>query len=934
MKKNMISLLLLFFVTGAAAQNVETDKSFRIGMLKNGMTYYIRHNNKEEGIADFYIAQRVGSILEEPRQRGLAHFLEHMAFNGSQNFRNTPESPSIVHWCETHGIKFGANLNAYTSVDETVYHVSAVPVKNGANIDSTLLILHDWSHYLNLDDKEIDKERGVVHEEWRTRRAGMAVQRMMEDALPIIYKDTKYADCMPIGKMEIVDNFTYNDLRDYYHKWYRPDLQAIIVVGDVDVDNVEKKIQAIFSKIPMPENPAVREYFPVQDNEKMIVASQKDPEQPIMLVNLYMKRNATPDAEKNSLKYQRDTYIDNLISYMTGSRLDEMQDQPVKPCLSASARLSQFFISRTKDAFALSFGARQENSKGSFDAAIGVIEQIRQHGFTQAELDRAKAFRQKVADRQYNERNDRRNSYYVRKAQHNFLEWEPITTEEYDKQLADRFYREITLEEVNQATLEAITNQNQVLVVYAPDKPDFNIPSDAELEQWVIEAQSKSYPKYEEKKIIKKLIPDLPKKGSIKTEKASLHGTTELTLSNGVKVYFKKTDYQKDQISLHLFGEGGISLYPDSDIPNTAFISTAAKEGGVGQFSPVELNKILAGKTVRVSPKVNIETQAISGTSSVKDVRTLFELTYLYFTDLRRDDEAFQSELNRMRSFLTNREASPNVSYNDSIAAIVYGNSPRVQPVRSSTIDQVNYERVLQIYKERFSNASNFKMILMGNISLDTIRPLLERYIASLPATGEKETFAKTYPDVRNCNEVHRFEREMSTPLSKVTVFYTWDEPYTAKKDLELDIFKRILSIAYTDSVREEKGGVYGVSLQADLDETSNPHAMLKIAFDTDPDKYAMVMPIITYQIEQIARKGPEPTSMQKVKEYLRKQYDQASITNDYWHYVIYNELRHGIDFDKDYKHILHGITPQDIQHVAQNMLSSNRRIEVTMLSK
>ena len=475
------AFVLLLLVTGALAQNVTTDNSFRIGRLKNGMTYYIRHNNKEKGIADFYIAQRVGSILENPDQRGLAHFLEHMAFNGSKNFKNTDASPSIVHWCEAHGIKFGTNLNAYTSIDETVYNVSAVPVKNPAVVDSTLLILHDWSHYLDLDDKEIDKERGVIHEEWRTRRAGMASQRLMEQALPIIYKGTKYEDCMPIGTMEIVDHFPYKVLRDYYHKWYRPDLQAIIVVGDVDVDQMEKKIQAVFSSIPMPANAAKRNYYPVNDNDKMIVASLKDSEQPIMLVTLYMKRDATPDAEKSTIRYQRDGYVDDLISYMVGERLDEMQDRNPKPCLSASARIGQFLVSRTKDAFTLSFGVRQENIKGSFDAAIGTIEQIRQHGFTPSELERAKAFRRKVIDRQFNERNDRRNSYYVRRAQHNFLDAEPITSEAYNKQLDEQFSREVTLKEVNAAMREAITDRNQVLVIYAPDKPEVKIPSDAEL---------------------------------------------------------------------------------------------------------------------------------------------------------------------------------------------------------------------------------------------------------------------------------------------------------------------------------------------------------------------------------------------------------------------------------------------------------------------
>lgn len=916
------------------AQPLRTDSSYRIGRLDNGMTYYIRHNAKEAGIADFYIAQRVGSILEEPRQRGLAHFLEHMAFNGSQNFKDTPQSPSIVHWCEAHGVKFGANLNAYTSVDETVYHVGAMPVKNGANIDSTLLILHDWSHYLDLTDKEIDKERGVVHEEWRSRRSAMAVQRLMEQAMPIVYKGSKYADCLPIGYMDIIDNFPYQDLRDYYHKWYRPDLQAIIVVGDIDVDAVEGKIKRIFGNIPMPKNPAERKYYPVADNDSMIVAYLADKEQPIMLVSLYMKRDATPDSLKGSEQYLRDGYIDNLISYMVGDRLDEMQDANPKPCLSASARLSSFFISKTKDAFTLSFGARQDNVKGSFDAAVGTIEQIRQHGFTASELARAKAFRQKFADKQFNIRDDRRNSYFVRRAQNNFLDSEPLISEADNKALTEKFGREVTLDEVNKAMRDAITDRNQVLVVYSPEKEGFPVFTENELRKFVTDAQQREYPEYEEKAIADKLVDKLPAPGRIVSEKPGMHGTTEIKLSNGAVVYFKHTDYNKDQVLMRFFGEGGTSLYPDSDVPNINFLGTAISTGGLGQFSSTDLGKALAGKTVKVNAGIGDQTQTIVGSSSPKDLKTMMELTYLYFTNLRRDDSAFGAELNRMKSFLTNREANHNVSYNDSLAAILYGNSPRVQPVKADMVDKVNYDRVLQIYGERFSNASNFKMIILGNISIDSLRPLLCQYIASLPSTGRKETFANTYPDIRNCNEVHRWTRKMETPLAKVSIFYTWQEPYNAKTDLEMDILKRVLSIAYTDSVREEKGGVYGVSVETSLDKTSNPRALMKVSFNTDPGKYDMVIPVVYRQVDNIAKHGPLASSMQKVKEYLLKQYDQVTITNDYWNYVVYNQLRYGVDFDKDYKKLVNEVKASDIQRLAKNMIDSNRRIEVTMLSE
>jgi len=935
MRKNFTLILLLFLiaVTGAA-QPLPLDGSYRVGKLRNGLTYYIRHNAKEAGLADFYIAQRVGSILEEPRQRGLAHFLEHMAFNGSQNFQGTTSSPSIVHWCESHGIKFGANLNAYTSVDETVYHVGAVPVRQQSVIDSTLLILHDWSHYLNLTGTEIDKERGVIHEEWRNRRSGMAVQRLMEQAMPIIYKGSKYADCLPIGSMDIVDNFPYKDLRDYYHKWYRPDLQAIIVVGDIDVDQMEQKIKQTFGSIPMPDNPAKRIYYPVPDNGKMIVAKLKDAEQPIMLVHLYMKRAATPDSKKNTNQYMRDGYIDALISYMTGERLNEMQDASPKPCLSATARLGMYFVSKTKDAFSLSFGARQDNVKGSFDAAVGVVERIRQHGFTQSELDRAKAFRAKVADRAWQARNDRRNNYYVKLAQANFLNGEPLLSAEESKSLNDEFEQTVSLEEVNRAMRTAITDKNQVLVTYMPDKSGFTSITEQQLEQYVLDAQAKKYPPYKEKAAPAKLMKETPRPGRIVSEKPSVNGTTELTLSNGVKVYYRRTNYQADYLMTRLWGEGGASLYPADDKPNINMISTAISEAGVGNLSKSDLDKVLSSKIVRIRPSVGTKTQSINGTSSLKDAETLFQLTYLYFTQPRRDEKAFANELDRTRSFLTNRNASPKVSYNDSIAYAVYGDNPRTRPFQLSDLDKVSYDRVLQIYKDRFADATGFRMMVIGDISLDSLRPLLTTYIASLPASGRMEKAIDNYPAVVDGMNVHEWTRDTKTPQSNVTVFYTWQEPATSKNDLTLDALRRVLSIAYVDSVREEKGGVYGISTEASIDPDGKPTGILKLSFTTGPDKYKEIMPVVLQQLQNIADNGIVEESLKKVKEYLTKQYGQAVITNDYWNYVIYNHLRYGIDYDKDYLRMVNDLTPNDLQQMARRIVNSHRRIIVTMHSK
>jgi len=935
MNRYILSLIALVLLPLTVAAQLPQDPEVRTGKLKNGLTYYIRHNAKEAGLADFYIAQRVGSILEEPRQRGLAHFLEHMAFNGTKNFPGKNGKPGIVPWCESIGVKFGANLNAYTSIDQTVYHIGSAPLTREGIIDSCLLVLHDWSHYLLLEDEEIDKERGVIHEEWRTRRAGMAVQRMQELVMPKIYGGTKYEDCMPIGSMDIVDNFPYQDLRDYYHKWYRPDLQAIVVVGDIDVDKMEKKIKKTFSSIPMPKNAAERIYYPVNDNEKMIVAIEKDAEQPIVLCHIYQKRDATPDSEKNSEAYLRGDYIDGLISTMLNDRFAELRQQPGSPVQSASGRASTFFISRTKEAFSMSVSCKQDNILGGLIAAVGVAEQARQHGFTQSELDRAKKLYLNAAERRYNMRNDYRNSHYVNACVSHFLTGEPLVSVDYELENTRRLDKEVTLDEVNAATSELITDKNQVVVMYAPDKEGVVLPGEEQIEQVILAAQRLAYAPYTEPQLADNLVSQLPQAGAIVGEQPYRHGFTEYTLSNGMKVYARKTDYSADMVSLSMQAEGGTSLYGDEDIPNFNLISSCVTESGIGEFDAITLRKMLMGKSANVGPSVGSKGQSISGLSSVKDMKTMFELTYLYFTSPRRDTTAFNEFIARNRAFLTNRNASPKVDYNDSIRAILYGHHRRMEPVVQSTLDRVSYDRILEIYKERFSDASNFKTVIIGNYDESELKRLLCQYLAVLPASGKHEqTNYSNVPQIVAGQAVHKFTKKMATPLANVSIFYTADVPFTAQSDLELDFLKRCLSIAYTDSVREEKGGTYGVSVDFELAKDDQPNTTFKISYNADPDRYEELNPIIYKQLQNIAENGPVESSMAKVKQYLTKQYSQMVITNDYWSYIIWHELDDDTDFDINYCKMVEDMTPQQVQRMAQRLLAAKRCIEVTMLSE
>lgn len=937
MKKQFLSLFLLLLAPASLfAQTVEQDASIRQGKLKNGLTYYIRHNAKEAGLADFYIAQRVGSILEEPRQRGLAHFLEHMAFNGTKHFPGKGKQLGIVPWCETIGVKFGTNLNAYTSVDQTVYHIGSAPIKREGIIDSCLLVLNDWSQFINLEPKEIDKERGVIHEEWRNRRTGMAMQRMMENVMPKIYKGSKYEDCLPIGNMDIVDNFPYQDLRDYYQKWYRPDLQTIVVVGDFDVDMMERKIQKLFGKIKAHKNPAERIYYPVNDNDKMIVAIEKDKEQPIILGHLYMKSETTPDSEKNSVKYQREDYINGLITYMLNGRLVEKKQVANPPFMSATVKNGAFFVSRTKDAFSLSISCKQDNVLGGVSVAVGEVERARQHGFTQSELERAKKLYLNAAERQLKMEKDYKNSHYVSQCVNNFLEGEPILTPTYNLQLVKLFDGEVSLDEVNSQVGEIITDKNQVFIMYEPDKDGFVVPSESEIESTVLAAQQKRYDAYQEEQVPATLMAALPAPGKIVSEKPyGKFGMTEIVLSNGMKVYVKSTDYQADQITMSMRGEGGTSVYGDEDIPNFAFLSGSITEAGVGDFTATRLRKALAGKSLKLAPSITSEGQRITGTSSVKDLETMLQLAHLYFTAPRKDSMAFEGMMNRNLSLLKNRNASSKVVYNDSLSATLYDHNVRMAPVTVEIVKKADYNRIFEIYRERFSDASNFKTVFIGKVDMAQLRPLLCQYLATLPSTHKAEKSNKAnVPQIVKKNEVVKFVHKQETPLANVSVFYTANVPFSPKNDLVLDILTRVLQIAYTDSVREEKGGTYGVGVSFNLEKEDNPNALLRISYKSDPKRYEELNPVIYKQLLNIADHGPVASSMDKVKKYLKKQYGQMAITNDYWSYVIWHQLDDDADFDKDYCKMVDNLTASDVQKMAKELLKQNHRVEVTMLSE
>lgn len=931
--KHFLTIVALFFACNIYAQQgkIDNDNTIRKGILPNGMTYYIRHNAQTKGVADFYIAQKVGSILEEKRQRGLAHFLEHMAFNGTKHFPGNTLQPGIVAWCESVGIKFGANLNAYTSVDQTVYNISAAPVTREGVIDSCLLILNDWSHELLLTDKEIDKERGVIEEEWRTRRSGMAMQRLSEQAMPVIYAGTKYSDCMPIGNIDIVRTFPYNDLRDYYSKWYRPDLQAIIVVGDINEDKIEEKIKKLFAKIPLPQNPAHRIYYPIGNNEKMILYTATDKEQPTVNFTLYMKRDVTPKQERNTIQNYADDYKTNILRMAINDRLEELSRTKNAPFISASVRSGNFFLASTKDAFELSGVLKEGKALEAIQLLVGEVERARANGITIDELKRGKAEMLSYAENDYNDRSNRRNGEFVEQCVQNFLEETPIIEPEKELEIVRKLDKTVTIDDVNALAKTIITNQNQVVTMFGPDKNTFKMPTNSSIENAILKAQKQHYTPYKtQNTLTERLITKLPKPGSIISERTYKYGYTEFTLSNGLKVYVRSTNFEPDEVNLKLFSLGGKNIYPDSEMPNLTYLMAGATIGGVAQYNDLTLEKMLAGKTATVTPFIDNDTRGMAGTSNVKDTKTLLELVYLYFTQPRKDPQAFKNLMEQQQEFLTNAHVNPMLAYNDTLHKVAYATN-RMASMDKEQLKRVNYNRIMHIYKELFANAANFKLILTGNININKLKPLLCQYIATLPSNNAKETIGTYEPKLVDGKKTYIFHKKQTTPTAITTIVIKGKMEYNNRNELLMDAIGQLLRIVYTEKVREDKGGTYSVQVSGDLQHHPNDEALLRIAFQTDPQKYNSLIPIVYKELEKMATEGPSQQDLDKVKAYELKVYNQVLRMNNYWEYVLYTDLYNGIDVDTDFRYIVENMTCDDIRTTLRNLLNQNNCIEVTM---
>lgn len=910
-------------------QPLPTDPNTRIGKLPNGLTYYIRHNEYPKGQANFYIAQKVGSVQEEEEQRGLAHFLEHMCFNGTENFPGN----ELIRYLESIGVKFGAQLNAYTSVDETVYNINNVPTAHEATIDSVLLILHDWSHNLTLDPTEIDKERGVIHEEWRLRTGAM--NRIIERQGPKLHSDSRPGSRFPIGLMSVIDNFPPEVLRAYYEKWYRPDLQAIIVVGDLDVERTEQRIKELFAPIPMPENPAAREYFSVPDNDEPIIVCDQDKEQTIPIVMVFKKHEeALPREHRNTIPYLVMNVLKSMATEMLDKRLEEKTLDPDCPYIQAGVNDGDFLLSKSQAA-QVSIVPKEGRLEEAVQTVMEEIYRVTKFGFTPGEYDRERnEFLSQIA-RLYDNRDKTETSSYINECVRHFLDNIPMPGIEFENMLYNQMVSALPLEAVNEAFPFAPNDSNLVVLSINPEKEGYVQPTEAQLLAAIHAAQQAELEPYIDNVKNEPLIPELPEKGTIKKEKAGQFGTTLLTLSNGAKVILKKTDFKDNEVLMRAYSDGGTNRYGTEDKYTLNLAPALIGASGLGNFTDTELNKALAGIQASVSPTLSGRSEYLSGNAVPKDLHTMFELIYLHFGELKRDDNAATSALNQMKEMLRNQAANPMSSFRDSLQTTLYGaNNPHLVLLKEESIDKVSYDRVLEIYKDRFADASDFTFVFVGNFDNDSIRAYIEQYIATLPTVKRNDKPVDNHNNIQDGQHTTRFLRQMQEPQTAMVQYLHAPVKNTLKNQLTADILGQVLTTRLLQTIREDMGAAYSVGAACRLTEASNGSTRVNIQVQAPvkPEMCDTCLVVIDQELQNIANGAADEGDMAKVKEYLLKTYTEKERQNGAWLSYIEEYYRDKIDGYTDYQKTVQGITAADLASLAKLVLKSGNHITVIML--
>lgn len=943
LKKSLLiaTVAMLAFFTAKPAmaqaemmQPLPIDTAVHIGTLPNGLTYIVRHNAEPKNRANYYIAQRVGSILEDDNQRGLAHFLEHMAFNGTKNF----PGKNLISFLERIGTKFGADLNAYTAFDETVYTIMDAPSSDLKVVDSCLLIMHDWSNNITLDPKEIDNERGVIHEEWRSRNS--ADLRLITNVLPKVLPNNKYPERLPIGSMDVIDNFPYEALGDFYKKWYRPDLQAIIVVGDIDPAYVINKLTEYFKDVPAPVNAAERYYVEIEDNIEPLCGIATDPEATNTSVSIMYKNEAPSREEKASIVGFLYNYFETCVGHMANGRFSEILQKPNAPFISAGQYISPIMgMGQNSNALSFQAIAREGEVVKALNALVAEAQRIRQHGFTESEYERARTNILKSMEDAYKERDKQKSGALVEEYKEYYLNGGYIPGIAMEYQLLQQIAPNIPVDMINQFVGEFIKDENVVLMVMGPAKDGLIYPTEAEFIEAFKAASKQEVEPYKEEVSDAELIDNTPKAGKIVSEKKNgKYGSTELTLSNGVKVYIKATDFKDDEILMSAKKPGGTLLYDyNKEKENLNLVNQAISIGGLGKFNAIDLRKALTGRSASVNASIGATQEGISGYSTKADFETMLQLTYLHFTGIRQDNDAYEAFVDRYAESLKSQEANPMISLIDSMSSFVYNDNPVVTRMKAADLDKVSYDRMLEIARERFADASGYQFYIVGNINVDEAKPLIAQWLGSLPANKKAKAVkpaTEKVPVPAPGKEKLVFKRDLDTPMATILDVISAKVPYTHKNVLMTNILSDILDQMYTTSIREEEGGTYGVSSSASLSEFPYGRLSLEIFFNSSPERADQLNELALKELADIAKNGPNPEYVEKTKLNHKKNREDNLRKNGFWRNQLenfyYNNNKR--DWVTDWEKTLDGITNKDIQQFVADILKQNNERVIIML--
>ena len=904
---------------------IPNDTAIRMGTLPNGMKYYIRRNVKPEHRVELRLAVNAGSVLENDDQQGLAHFNEHMAFNGTKHFQHS----EVVNFLELSGVKFGADLNAYTSFDETVYMMQ-VPSDSEHILNKGLQIMEDWAHNLSFDSVEIDKERGVVISE---RRLGLgAFQRMQAQYWPILFQGSRYAERIPIGKLDILENSKHSTLKQFYADWYRPELMAVIIVGDIDVDKMEKKVKEQFGAIPSKQNPRPREYYPVPDNKSLLIAKATDKEDPYNIIQVIYKHAKQHD---HTLADMRRDMIYQLFQGMLNNRLQELQKQANSPFLFAGVSIDG--LVRTKDAYTAEAVVSDQGMSAGLNALLTEDERVKRYGFTSTELERQKTELLRQLEKMVKEKDKTESKNYVDEYVDDYLQGDAIPSYEYDYEFFKKYLPGVTLDDVNKVATEYITpnGENAVIVIQAPSKDSAFIPSDDSIRYMFDNIKKKELKPYVDKVSDKPLMANKPAPGKVvSTKEIKELGLTEWTLSNGIKVVLKPTDFKNDEIVFNSYRWGGTSLYPNSDYMSASHAGSIEDESGLGGFSSTSLEKKLSGKIVGVTPSISEISEGLSGSCSPQDIETEFQLTNMYFTAPRKDDTAFDAFMLQQKGLIENRSLDPNSTFSDTVSYTLASYNYRRRPVSINTLNEINLDRAFQIYKERFSDATGYTFFYVGNFKLDQIKPLVEMYLGSLPTTSTTPAW-KDVNVVTPKGVISKTVYKGKEPKSTVEIVFSGPFEYNRKNRYDMQVLSQLLSIKLREQLREEMSGTYGVFAGGNGTHYPKQEYKFYIYFGCAPERVQELTDAAYKEIDSVKTMGCNSVNLNKIKETMKRQREVDLKTNNFWLRALVQFYQDGEDPKESldfYTKYLDSLTGDDFKRIATQYLNMSNYAKFVLM--